>query len=135
MIEVKKPLNLGFKRIPISPNEKNVNRLNNINQNLISINQNEENINKMKSIHSYTTSKLLENQTLLSNKSQNNENFDRKSSIKGINLLETNKSKKSISNDTENRLVKWMFTCALTTSDGRAAAEVKYETDFSTSSK
>ena len=35
----------------------------------------------------------------------------------------------------ENRLVKWMFTCALTTSDGRAAAEVKYSTDFSTSSK
>ena len=106
MIEVKKPLNLGFKRIPISPNEKNVNRLNNINQNLISINQNEENINKMKSIHSYTTSKLLENQTLLSNKSQNNENFDRKSSIKGINLLETNKSKKSISNDIENEIIK-----------------------------
>ncbi|MBQ6175900.1 MAG: family 20 glycosylhydrolase [Bacteroidales bacterium] len=35
----------------------------------------------------------------------------------------------------ETRLVKWMFTCALTTPDGRAAAEVKYETDFSTSSK
>ena len=35
----------------------------------------------------------------------------------------------------ENRLVKWMFTCALTTPDGRAAAEVKYSTDFSTSSK
>ena len=35
----------------------------------------------------------------------------------------------------ESRLVKWMFTCALTTSDGRAAAEVKYSTDFSTSSK
>ena len=30
----------------------------------------------------------------------------------------------------ENRLVKWMFTCALTTPDGRAAAEVKYLTDF-----
>ena len=35
----------------------------------------------------------------------------------------------------ETRLVKWMFTCALTTPDGRAAAEVKYSTDFSTSSK
>ena len=35
----------------------------------------------------------------------------------------------------ETRLVKWMFTGALTTPDGRAAAEVKYETDFSTSSK
>ena len=30
----------------------------------------------------------------------------------------------------ETRLVKWMFTCALTTPDGRAAAEVKYETTF-----
>ena len=35
----------------------------------------------------------------------------------------------------ETRLVKWMFTCAFTTIDGRAAAEVKYDTDFSTSSK
>ena len=35
----------------------------------------------------------------------------------------------------ETRLVKWMFTCALTTPDGRAAAEVDYSTDFSTSSK
>ena len=26
----------------------------------------------------------------------------------------------------ETRLVKWMFTCALTTPDGRAAAEVEY---------
>jgi hypothetical protein len=30
----------------------------------------------------------------------------------------------------ETRLVKWMFACALTTPDGRAAAEVKYETTF-----
>ena len=30
----------------------------------------------------------------------------------------------------ETRLVKWMFTCALTTPDGRAAADVKYSTDF-----
>ena len=30
----------------------------------------------------------------------------------------------------ETRLVKWMFTCAFTTPDGRAAAEVKYSTDF-----
>lgn len=35
----------------------------------------------------------------------------------------------------ENRLVKWMFTCALTTPDGRAAADVDYSTDFPTSSK
>ena len=35
----------------------------------------------------------------------------------------------------ENRLTKWMFTCAFTTLDGRAAADVKYSTDFSTSSK
>ena len=33
----------------------------------------------------------------------------------------------------ETRLVKWMFTCAFTTLDGRMAADVKYSTDFSTS--
>ncbi|MBP3203044.1 MAG: family 20 glycosylhydrolase [Bacteroidales bacterium] len=30
----------------------------------------------------------------------------------------------------ETRLVKWMFTCAFTTPDGRHAAELKYETNF-----
>ena len=30
----------------------------------------------------------------------------------------------------ETRLVKWMFTCALTTPDGRKAAEVKYDATF-----
>ena len=35
----------------------------------------------------------------------------------------------------ETRLVKWMFTCAFTTLDGRKAADVKYSTDFSTVSK
>lgn len=30
----------------------------------------------------------------------------------------------------ETRLVKWMFTCALTTPDGRAAAKVKYGASF-----
>ena len=30
----------------------------------------------------------------------------------------------------ETRLVKWMFTCALTTPDGRSAADVTYSTDF-----
>ena len=30
----------------------------------------------------------------------------------------------------ETRLVKWMFTCALTTPDGRKAADITYSTDF-----
>ena len=30
----------------------------------------------------------------------------------------------------ENRLVKWMFTCAFTTLDGRAAANIKYSNDL-----
>ena len=30
----------------------------------------------------------------------------------------------------ETRLVKWMFTCAFTTPDGRRAADVKYDTTF-----
>ena len=34
----------------------------------------------------------------------------------------------------ENRLVKWMFTCAFTTPDGRAAADVKYDTNFDSDS-
>ena len=88
IIEVKKPVNMALRKIPISPKGKNLNnnsyfnssskKFQNVNKNLTSTKP----INKIKSIHSYTTTKLEESQP------QINRNLNKKSFIKGINLLD-----------------------------------------------
>ena len=88
IIEVKKPVNMALRKIPISPKGKNLNnnsyfnssskKFQNVNTNLTSTKP----INKIKSIHSYTTTKLEESQP------QINRNLNKKSFIKGINLLD-----------------------------------------------
>ena len=93
IIEVKKPVNMALRKIPISPKGKILNNnsyFNSSNKKFESINKNltsKKPINKITSIHSYTTTKLEENQP------QINRNLAKKSFIKGINLLD-NKFKK-----------------------------------------
>jgi len=93
IIEVKKPINMALRKIPISPKGKNLNNnsyFNSSNKKFQTVNKNLTNtkpINKIKSIHSYTTTKLEESQP------QINRNLNKKSFIKGINLLD-NKLKK-----------------------------------------
>ena len=93
IIEVKKPINMALRKIPISPKGKNLNNnsyFNSSNKKFQTVNKNLTNtkpINKIKSIHSYMTTKLEESQP------QINRNLNKKSFIKGINLLD-NKLKK-----------------------------------------
>ena len=94
VIEIKRPVNMALRKIPISPKRNNLNnnsyfnssnkKFQNVNnKNLTSTKSN----NKITSIHSYTTTKLEESQL------QINRNLNKKSFIKGINLLD-NKFKK-----------------------------------------
>jgi hypothetical protein len=93
IIEVKKPVNMTLRKIPISPKGKKLNNnsyFNSSNKKFQSVNKNltsKKPINKITSIHSYNTRKLEENQP------QINRNLAKKSFIKGINLLD-NKFKK-----------------------------------------
>jgi len=100
---IKKSENMSIRKIPISPREKN---MNNINVNSNNKNQDANNIlyniksnekgNKIKSIHSYTSSKIQENQY---GQPQIRKNLNKKSFIKGINILDNNKFKKSVSTE------------------------------------
>ena len=100
---IKKSENMSIRKIPISPREKNMNNTNvnsnNKNQDanniLYNIKSNEKE-NKIKNIHSYTSSKIQENQY---GQPQIRKNLNKKSFIKGINILDNNKFKKSVSTE------------------------------------
>ena len=116
-IGVKKSENMSIRNIPISPRGKNMNKKNNtnvnsnnknenINNTLSNIKSNEEG-DKIKRIHSYTTSKLQENQYHYG-QLQIRKNLNKKSFIKGINIIDNNKFKDNnsilYSNENKNTL-------------------------------
>jgi len=107
-IEIKKPENMALRKIPISPKGKNLNnnsyfnssnkKFQNVNKNLTNVKPN----NKIQSIHSYTTTKLEDNQP------QINKNLNKKSFIKGINLLDNKfKNPELIENGNALNSNKW----------------------------
>jgi serine/threonine protein phosphatase PrpC len=105
-IGVKISGNVSIRKIQISPREKNLNNNTNVNSNnknenvnntLSNIKSNKEG-DKIKRIHSYTTSKLQENQSQYG-QLQIRKNLNKKSFIKGINILDNNKFKKSVSTE------------------------------------
>ena len=101
---IKKSENMIIRNIPNSPRGKNINNNTNVstsnkNENVISnfsnIKSNEKG-NKIKSIYSYTSTKPQENKYQYG-QTQIRKNLNKKSFIKGINILDNNKFKKSIS--------------------------------------